>query len=61
MQHRQLFKNSLLPYFKYPLRQQKFQTQHEAFQATLPLEENQYKHTDPTIEELKAYLNNMTF
>jgi hypothetical protein len=26
MQHRQLFINSLLPHFKYPLRQHKFQT-----------------------------------
>ena len=29
MQHRQLFINYLLPHFKYPLRQQKFQTQVE--------------------------------
>jgi hypothetical protein len=27
MQHRHLFVNSLLPHLKYPLRQQKFQTQ----------------------------------
>ena len=27
MQHTQFFINSLLPHFKYPLRQQKFQTQ----------------------------------
>jgi hypothetical protein len=33
MQHRQLFVNSLLPHLKYPLRQQKFQTQVEALQA----------------------------
>jgi hypothetical protein len=32
MQHRKLFINSLLPHFKYPLRQQKFQTQSEALQ-----------------------------
>jgi hypothetical protein len=30
MQHRHLFVNSLLPHLKYPLRQQKFQTQVEA-------------------------------
>jgi hypothetical protein len=30
MQHRHLFVNSLLPHLKYPLRQQKFQTQAEA-------------------------------
>ena len=30
MQHTQFFINSLLPHFKYPLRQQKFQTQAEA-------------------------------
>jgi hypothetical protein len=30
MQHRNLFVNSLLPHLKYPLRQQKFQTQVEA-------------------------------
>jgi hypothetical protein len=61
MQHRKLFINSLLPHFKYPLRKQKFQTQDEALQESLQLEENQYKHTDPTIEELREDLNNMTF
>jgi hypothetical protein len=40
MQHRHLFVNSLLPHLKYPLQQQKFQTQAEALQATLQLEEN---------------------
>jgi hypothetical protein len=35
MQHRQLFINYLLPHFKYPLRQQKFQTQVEELQATM--------------------------
>jgi len=30
MQHRNVFVNSLLPHLKYPLRQQKFQTQEEA-------------------------------
>jgi hypothetical protein len=34
MQHRKLFVNSLLPHLKYPLRQQKFQTQAEALQAS---------------------------
>jgi hypothetical protein len=29
MQHKKLFINSLLPHFKYPLRQKKFQTQAE--------------------------------
>jgi hypothetical protein len=43
MQHRHLFVNSLLPHLKYPLRQQKFQTQAEALQAALQLEENQYQ------------------
>ena len=40
MQHRHLFVNSLLPHLKYPLRQQKFQTQEEALQEALQLEEN---------------------
>jgi hypothetical protein len=61
MQHRHLFVNSLLPHLKYPLRQQKFQTQAEALQAALQLEENQYQQTDPTIEELKEDLKNLTF
>jgi hypothetical protein len=61
MQHRHLFVNSLLPHLKYPLRQQKFQTQAEALQAALQLEENQYQKTDPTIEELKEDLKNLTF
>jgi hypothetical protein len=43
MQHRHLFVNSLLPHLKYPLRQQKFQTQAEALQEALQLEENQYQ------------------
>jgi hypothetical protein len=61
MQHRHLFVNSLLPHLKYPLRQQKFQTQAEALQAALQLEENQYQKTDPAIEELKEDLKNLTF
>jgi hypothetical protein len=43
------------------LRQQKFQTQAEALQEALQLEENQYQKTDPTIEELKEDLKNLTF
>jgi hypothetical protein len=35
MQHRHLFVNSLLPHLKYPLRQQKSQSQAEALQAAL--------------------------
>jgi hypothetical protein len=35
MQHRNLFVNYLFPHLKYPLRQQKFQNQVEAMQATL--------------------------
>jgi hypothetical protein len=61
MQHILLFVNSLLPHLKYPLRQQKFQSQVEALQAALQLEENQYKHTNPTMEELRQYLKNSTF
>jgi uncharacterized protein YaaN involved in tellurite resistance len=61
MQHRHLFVNSLLPHLKYPLRQQKFQTQVEALQEALQLEENQYQKTDPTIEEMKEDLKNLTF
>jgi hypothetical protein len=40
MHHWHLFVNSLFPHLKYPLRQQKFQTQAEALQAALQLEEN---------------------
>jgi hypothetical protein len=61
MQHRNLFVNSLLPHLKYPLRQQKFQTHVEALQASLQLEENQYQYKDPTIEEMKEDLKNVTF
>jgi hypothetical protein len=61
MQHRHLFLNSLLPHLKCPLRQHKFQTQAEAPQESLQLEENQYQKTDPTIEEMKEDLNNLTF
>jgi hypothetical protein len=61
MQHRSLFVNSLLPHSKYPLRQHKFQTQEEALQAALQLEENQYQQIDPVIEELKEDLKNLTF
>jgi hypothetical protein len=61
MQHKHLFLNSLLPHLKYPLRQQKFQTQAEDLEEALQLEENQYQQTDPTIEELKENLKNITF
>jgi hypothetical protein len=61
MQHRHLFVNSLLPYLKYPLRQQKCQTQAEALQEALQLEESQYQKIDPTIEELKEDLKNLKF
>jgi hypothetical protein len=61
MQNMNLFVNSLLPHLKYPLRQQKFQTQEEALQADLQLKENQYQKTYPTIEELKEDLKNLTF
>jgi hypothetical protein len=61
MQHRHLFINSLFPHLKYPLRKQKFQNQAEALQATLQLEENQYKHTDPVVEEMREDLKNLTF
>jgi hypothetical protein len=60
-QHRHLFVNSLFPHLKYPLRQHKFQSQGEALQEALQLEENQYKHTDPVVEELKQDLKNLTF
>jgi hypothetical protein len=53
--------NLLLPHLKYPLRQYKFQTRAEALQASLQLEENQYQNIDPTIEELKEDLRNLTF
>jgi hypothetical protein len=33
----------------------------EALQAALQLEENQYKQTDPAIEEMKEDLKNLTF
>jgi hypothetical protein len=46
---------------KYPLRQQKFQTQAEALQKALQLEENQYKHTDPAVEEMREDMKNLTF
>jgi hypothetical protein len=58
MHHRQLFINSLLPHF--PLRQQKFQNQVEALRVAMQLEENQYKKTYPTIQELKEDLKNLT-
>jgi hypothetical protein len=61
MQYRHFFVNSLLPHLKYPLRQQKFQTQEEAMQEALQLEENQYQKTDLAIEELKEDLKNITF
>jgi hypothetical protein len=61
MQHRHLFVNSLLPHLQYPLRQHKFQTQEEALQEALQLEDNQYQKTDPLIEEMKEDLKNLTF
>jgi len=61
MQHRNLFVNSLLSHFKYPLSQQKFHTLDEALQAPFQLEENQYKHTNPATEELRVDLKNLTF
>jgi len=61
MKHKHLFVNFLLAHQKYPLRQQKFQTQAEALQEALQLEENQYKHTDLAVEDLRAYLKNLTF
>jgi hypothetical protein len=61
MQHRNLFIISLFPHLKYPLRKHKFQTQAEALQESLQLEENKYKHTYPSVEELRTDLNNMTF
>jgi hypothetical protein len=61
MQHRHLIVNSLLPHLKYPLRQQNFQTEAEALQEALQLEENQYQQMDPAIEELKEDLKNLTF
>jgi hypothetical protein len=39
-QHRIFFVNSLFPHLKYPLRQQKFQSQGEALHEALQLEEN---------------------
>jgi uncharacterized FlaG/YvyC family protein len=61
MQHRHMFVNSLLPHLKYPLRQQIFETHAEALQATLQLEENENQQMDPSIEEMKEDLNNLTF
>jgi len=61
MQHRNLFLNSFLPFLKYPLRQHKFKTQEEVLQAALQLEENQYHKIDPSIEELKEDMKNITF
>jgi hypothetical protein len=61
MQHRHLFVNSLLPHLKYPLRQQKFQTQAEALQQPYNWKRTKYQQTDPTIEELKEDLKNLTF
>ena len=60
MQHIQLFINSLLPCFKYPFIQHKFQTQVEALQAVMQLEENKYKYTYPAMEEPKEDLKNLT-
>ena len=60
-QHRHLFVNSLFPHLKYPLRQHKFQSKGEALQETLQLEENQYKHIDLAVEEMKQFMKNLTF
>jgi hypothetical protein len=59
MKHIQLCINSMLPHFKYPLRQQKIETHVEELQETMHLEENYYKKTDPTIERMKEDLKNM--
>jgi hypothetical protein len=61
MQQKHLFVNSLLPHLKYPLRQQKFQTQEEALQEAQQLEENQYQKIDLAIGELKEDMNNLSF
>jgi hypothetical protein len=61
MKHRHLFVNYLLPHLKYPLRQHKFQSQEEALQEALQMEDNQYHKTDPSIEELKEDMKNITF
>jgi hypothetical protein len=61
MKHKHLFVNSLLPHLKYPLRWKKFQMQVEALQESLQFEENQYQKIDPTIEELKEDMKNLTF
>jgi hypothetical protein len=61
MQHRHLFVNSLLAHLKYPLRKKKFQTWVEELQETLHLEENQYKHTYPIVEEMRQDMKNLTF
>jgi hypothetical protein len=61
MQHRHIFVNSLLLHLKYPLRKHKFQSQEQALQEALQMEENQYQKTDLAIEELKEDLKNLTF
>jgi len=61
MQHKHLFVNSLFPNLKYPLRQQNFQTHADALKVALHLEDNQYKHLDPTVEELREDLNYLEF
>jgi hypothetical protein len=38
-----------------------FQTQAEALQVALQLEENQYQKTNPAIEEVKEDFKNLTF
>ena len=50
-----------MPHIKYPLRKQKFHTWAKALQEALQLEENQYKHTDPSVEYLREDLKNMAF
>jgi hypothetical protein len=61
MQHRKLFINSLFPHFKYPLNKKKFQTQVEALNSTPQMEDNQYKHTDLSIQEMREDINKMIF
>jgi hypothetical protein len=61
MQHMHLFVNYLLPHMKYPLIQHKFQSQAEALQEALQMEDNQYHKIDLSIEELKEDMNNIIF
>jgi hypothetical protein len=61
MQHQTHVCQLTAPTLKIFIATKKFQTQAEALQAALQLEENQYQQTDPTIEELKEDLNKLTF